>query len=665
MMEHTLKHHADRRDAEPAELLADLVAQMRPQRRQDTSYAVHAIQALCHVLNNHPEYVVQLRAAILTLLGRRKPVSLIVDAGIHPNSGFFSELWRRIGHKFLPDAVDPAYLKDLFSRIFSEPDDERWVLVVPDAVWMELLTALRLHEAPPDLLEACRKSLFDAAQVLSYRLSALGLEPELIRNLPELEEHSSPFIMQNAEFGSFLAAPETNAAAIRHILVMLDQCRKVIARIRRASSQTGTSIRLTFLLQRISQHVQRLELLLDIIARQLAHEDAQALYIKLLKTLVYAECHKNDVRQHWRENMELLALRVTENASRTGEHYITVTRSEYLALMRSAMGAGVIVGIMAMIKVITAEHHYAPLTEAIFFSLNYGLGFVLIHMLHFTVATKQPAMTAAAIAASIDGNDGKSKDMDKLVTIIAQTMRSQTVAIIGNVIMALPMAMLIAWLVFTMTGHHFVSPEKADKMLLDIHPLYSGSLIYAGIAGVCLFLSGLIAGYHDNLAIYNKIPQRLRALRSLKKLLGEERLGRMAAYIENNLGALAGNFYFGCLLGGMAAIGVLLGLPIDIRHITFSSAFAGFSFVGLDFNVTWQVLLAAFVGIWLIGTMNLVVSFSLALYVAMKSRKVTFAQWRHLVAALFKRLLTQPRQFFLPPKSQAVSEVAESTKAGT
>ena len=127
----------------------------------------------------------------------------------------------------------------------------------------------------------------------------------------------------------------------------------------------------------------------------------------------------------------------------------------------------------------------------------------------------------------------------------------------------------------------------------------------------------------------------------------------MTAYVENNLGALAGNFYFGCLLGGMAGLGVLLGLPIDIRHITFSSAFAGFSLVGLDFDVTWQVLLAAFLGIWLIGTMNLVVSFSLALYVAMKSRKVTFAQWRQLVVALGKRFVTQPLQFFLPPKRSA------------
>jgi site-specific recombinase len=38
-------------------------------------------------------------------------------------------------------------------------------------------------------------------------------------------------------------------------------------------------------------------------------------------------------------------------------------------------------------------------------SLNYGLGFVLIHILHFTVATKQPAMTAARLAAAIEESD--------------------------------------------------------------------------------------------------------------------------------------------------------------------------------------------------------------------------------------------------------------------
>lgn len=179
-------------------------------------------------------------------------------------------------------------------------------------------------------------------------------------------------------------------------------------------------------------------------------------------------------------------------------------------------------------------------------------------------------------------------------------------------------------------------------------------MFYAAIAGVCLFLSGLIAGYHDNLAVYNQIPQRLRALRWLERLLGTARLDRVARYVENNLGALAGNFYFGCMLGGMTGLGVLLGAPIDIRHIAFVSAFTGYSFMALDFMISWQVLLTAILGIWLIGTTNLVVSFSLALYVAMKSRKVSFAQWRLLLRTLLTRFVQNPALFLLPPRRQQV-----------
>jgi len=396
-------------------------------------------------------------------------------------------------------------------------------------------------------------------------------------------------------------------------------------------------------------------------------QSADAVVVPLFKDLVYSECHKNDLHEYWQESVEVMAVRVTENASRAGEHYITENRSEYFALMRSAMGAGVIIALMAMFKLVLAKQHFAPLAEAIFFSLNYGIGFMLIHILHFTVATKQPAMTAAAIAATIDNaSDGKTKDMHNLVTTVTNTMRSQAVAIFGNVVVAIPMAMLLSWAVFYLSGQHFVTPEKAHQLLLDIHPVTSGAFFYAGIAGVCLFLAGLISGYHDNLAIYNKIPQRLKAVRWLQRLLGVERLARVAHYVEHNLGALAGNFYFGCMLGGMGSVGVLLGLPIDIRHISFSSAFVGFASFSLDFMLTWQAVACAALGLALIGLGNLMVSFSLALYVAMKSRKVRFNDWRLLLKNLASRLNQHPIEFILPPKDLPREDLPpkEPTQAG-
>ncbi len=208
----------------------------------------------------------------------------------------------------------------------------------------------------------------------------------------------------------------------------------------------------------MTQQVERLEILLHILTK---HSDAEfdtnahLEMVHLFKNLVYSECHKNDVGQHWQENLEVMALRVTENASRTGEHYITNNRREYYALMRSAMGAGIVIAFMSMIKIMLANLHLAPLTEAIVFSLNYGLGFMLIHILHFTVATKQPAMTAAAIASSIDAADSKSKEMNQLITVISNSIRSQIVAILGNVTFAIPVAMLIGWILFDDYGPTF------------------------------------------------------------------------------------------------------------------------------------------------------------------------------------------------------------------
>lgn len=634
-------------------LIAELIAETRPPKPHQADFAVKAIQALCFLLKTDPEKTRLLREAILQLLSEHKPISLFLISRHSVFTGFLSEMRRRLAHKLLPDAVDNAYLIDLFALFFTKTTDELWVNAVPESVWAQLIAAIRFDLADRTQIASCRQNLFAASQVLSYRIAALGLEPELLRNHPELEQHSSPFIMQQSELAEILRAQESPAERIdiRHILVMLDQCKAVVTKIRHSSAQTGTSVNLTQLLQRILQQVSRLEVLLNILNQFQQGQSADVEIVRLFKELVYSECHKNDLHEHWRENMEVMAVRVTENASRTGEHYITKDRSEYYALMRSAMGAGVIIAIMAMIKILLAKQNLAPLTEGILFGLNYGLGFILIHILHFTVATKQPAMTAAAIAATIDSaSESKSKEMDNLVAMIANTMRSQLIAIFGNVVIAIPSAMLLAWCMLYFTGSHFVTPDKAYRLLADIDPIRSGALFYAAIAGVCLFLSGLIAGYHDNLAVYNKIPQRLRAIKWLQKSLGNARLERVANYIENNLGALAGNFYFGCLLGGMSAIGILFGLPIDIRHIAFSSAFVGFASFSLDFMITWQVAVYAALGLALIGLVNLAVSFSLALYVAMKSRKVRFNQWRLLMRNLASRLNRHPAEFIMPPK---------------
>jgi len=330
--------------------------------------------------------------------------------------------------------------------------------------------------------------------------------------------------------------------------------------------------------------------------------DAHSREIEFFLRLVRQENRRNSVRDLFRGTTELLARRVTEQASRSGEHYITESRGEFFAMYRAAAGAGLIIAAMALVKILTAKLDLPPVWEAVAFSLNHGVGFVLIHVLHLTIATKQPAMTAGRFL-----------------------------------------------------GWDPVGPDKAAHLLHDLHPWRSLALLHAAIAGVYLFLSGLISGYYDNQSLYHRVPERLRRVKSLRRLLGEERLARLSDYVERNLGALAGNFPFGCMLGCTPIAGELLGLPLDIRHVAFSSANFAYGLNALEFAVPVSTVVVSFAGVLLIGLVNLVVSFALALKVALRSRGITPEQTRGLWARVLRRFLSRPRDFFWPPA--AVSTV--------
>src|SRR5574343_470375 len=129
--------------------------------------------------------------------------------------------------------------------------------------------------------------------------------------------------------------------------------------------------------------------------------------------------------------VSLLARNITDHASRHGEHYIAEDRSAWWGMAKSAAGGGIIIACMAMIKIQLSALHLPPLTEGIAYGLNYVLGFVLIHLLGFTVATKQPAMTAAAIAATLE--DARPRDLHRLGDLVQNVIRTQFIAVLGNI----------------------------------------------------------------------------------------------------------------------------------------------------------------------------------------------------------------------------------------
>lgn len=681
-------------DSDRIDLLVDLVECLRPRHRwvwQNPDDPAQAVRTLTQLLKGNPAQAWSLRRYITTLLERRRHTSLYSDIGILSNDGFVTELKRRVTYRFLPPALNDLYLSDALDQVLYDEDDHEWICRVPTADWMELFDVIANAPPPQDrsggpatpdrARYVTLMGLLDAIRTLSCRICALGLEPRLIHSYSEIEDFDSPFLMQNIEvnryldeYARYLDGKIEQPEDARHLLVMLDQCAEVVAKIRRGAQTSGTSVALTYLLVALQQSIDRLHKLLylvdlsgelpsapsvdlEAVASRTATpdrtetSDRRLAAVALAEELIAAHNAKYRVRGLLRDNVDLLARNVTENASRTGEHYIAETRRALRHMFVAASGAGFIVGFMAMFKIMLGYLHTAPLVEAFLFSLNYSLGFILIYVLHFTVATKQPAMTAQHIAASLQKADnGRGLDVDSLATLVTKVFRTQIVAVLGNVVLAFPVAWLIAVGYKMINGSHMVDPGKAHHLLHDIDPVHSPALFYAAIAGIWLFVAGLISGYYDNKALYTRMGQRVRQLRRLRRLLGPARLERFSQYIEDNLGSLMGNFFFGFMLGMTGFVGFLLGLPLDIRHVTFSTANFATALVGLDYALSWHQIANASAGVALIGTVNLLVSFGLALWVAMRARKIRFKRGILLVQALGRRFIGAPVEFFLGPK---------------
>ena len=645
-----------------------LINALRPSEAHNIAQATTSLKRLTQLLKSRPEYRECLGASLVRLFQERKQVSLYVSSGLLPSTGFFSEVNNRLSGRWLPNVIDHNYLKDLLGVLFHRRADEYWVSAISNDTWADFLQTLL--ETTPSVKAVLPgddagppraiTEIVEALRMISYHVAAIGLDPELVHVDPILDEYESPFLAQNAELLTYIdnyksrwLEPNPSLEDSAHLAVLLDQCHAIKDRIRRRAARFGTSLALGFKLERIDQHLSRMHKLLEILGGvqgpQHSVSTVMPSILGLFKELVRAECRKNRLSDYLGKHLELLSLRVTENAGRTGEHYITLGRDDYFAMLRSAAGAGYIVAFMAAIKIILGRQELAPLNAVVTLCLVYAIGFVVIHMLHFTLATKQPAMTANAIAAAIEEKGGKARNLDNLVELVVRTLRSQFAAVLGNVAVAVPAAILIGLAIRTLFGSEFIAREKAEYLLAGLNPFTSAALAYAAIAGICLFLGGLIAGYYDNVCVYNRIPQRLRQLVWPRRFIGEARMDRLANYVENNLGALAGNFSLGCMLGGVWALGMLFGLPLDVRHVTLSSAQLGYSIVALD-SSSWPMIAMAGIGVALIGVVNLAVSFALALTVALRARNVTFAQGRSLIWLLLKRFSALPRDFFLPPR---------------
>ncbi|MBJ7862587.1 recombinase [Neisseria meningitidis] len=513
----------------------------------------------------------------------------LIKLGIFSRHSFAREMGIRIYERFSPSYKDFANLGEVFLYLFHSENDDKWLQTLNIRQWLVLYELIRSH-AEPSKLQTAGIRLADARlraiEMLSVWTASEAIEPDLIRIAPRLLEADS----------SFVALQRETAKLVEHY---------------------RNSIRLT---------------------------------IALMNSLIYAAVEQYSTRHLRRSSIRMLARSITENKSHHGEHYITRNRKEYFKMFYSAAGGGVIIALMALLKIRIGTLGLSPFLTSLSAGFNYGIGFMIIHMLHCTVATKQPAMTAASFAEQVDLNEGGKAVDNKLAKLLIDVCRSQSVAVFGNVSIAILLACAISFGYAHLYRQPILDAHTAAYQFKSIDIIAYPTLWYAAIAGLWLFCSGIIAGFFDNRADYLNLRQRLPFNPLLRKIMRPGPRRVLAAYIHKHYGSLVGNFIFGMLLGMTGYFGHLLGLPLDIRHVAFSSANLGYAAV--SGNVGLGTFVLGIFSVLAIGLVNLCVSFSLALFVALRSRGTKIGSIRNLIKSFWNQIKSNPCILFLPPAKE-------------
>lgn len=648
--------------------LVDLVHVFRPKNPKKVKRV--SIEELLSYLKNNPEKRVALTNYLRELIQNRKFSRMISDAGILQDSDFIYEVKKRLFAKVLPFQPDKDTFEYILNQVFYKHTDSEWINKIPEEQLLELFDILGFDDIfsnPKD--DSVLSELLSSLGLITQRMSGRAMESYLIQMVPEYTHLESPFlafeneflmIEQNLREGAvhYLTPDDLN---YKQLLILHKQCLEFISQAFKNSSKYGISLKVNQSLLRIRQQLQRVRILLSLLVVN-SEIDKKRNSIYLVLKLIEYNCYKNNVTKLIGESTQLISYEITQHTAKTGEHYITNSPKEYWHMFKTAMGAGVVVGFLCIIKILMSKADTSAFGFAFLYSLNYAFGFVLIYLMGFTLATKQPAMTASTLIKAIE--DGMRKHIHvepgekhiAFAKLFARLFRSQFIAFIGNVILAFPVALLLVWLVDISTGINIVD-TKWHTLLTDASPVDSPAILHASIAGVFLFLSGIISGNISNKHKHNRVYYRIQEHPWLKRNLGIERSKKIANWVEHRWPGIMSNVWFGVFMGSAGSIGVFLGLNIDVRHITFVSGNIALGLYGADFAVSTSILVWAFIGLWVVGFFNFIVSFSLSLGLAFRSRNIPWTEVFPLIRSIWTHFKNFPAEFFLP-----VSEVVvEST----
>ena len=650
------------------------------------------LKHLLNVLDRHPEHQARVAELLRRFWGEVDNAALFADFGFAPRMDLWGELGRRIRARVLPLSPATTDLGELFALLFPHADDADWLLAIDDT----MLARLRAYVVPatggatragdPQVdagNHAWRAPFLDAIVVLASAVRASGFAPALRQRMsPELladqpfrqlarvaeqvsddaraldrnaarEPEPEPEARRPADPVAEPrppveppATPATEAALLREALylrALLDACRRCADSVHEHLEAHGVSVDVVFELDQLRERTTRIDSLLNCVV---SPEPAREI-VRLLAELVRTADARRSIRGLMASHYSLLARKVAERSAETGQHYITRTPAEYWQMLRAAAGGGAVVAATTFVKFALLALALSPFWGGFVAGVNYAASFMLIQWLHFTLATKQPAMTAPAMAEKL-ADLSTDAAVEGFVDEVAQLIRSQAAGIFGNLAAVVPIVLAVQFASRVAFGAPLVGEAHAQHTLGSL-TLLGPTPFYAAFTGVLLFASSLIAGWVENWFVWHRLDSAIAWNPRFVARLGSARSGRWAAWWRANISGLASNLSLGFMLGIVPVLALFFGLPLDVRHVTLSTGQLAAAVGAEGFGLLRQ---SAFwwcvAGIATTGVLNLSVSFFLAFRVALRSRGIRLVDRSRIYRAIRARLWAKPLSFVWP-----------------
>jgi site-specific recombinase len=628
---------------EKTQWLEDLLDWIRIPASPDSQKVSSQIQAvrvkfLLQALERNPKWKEATSKLLVSVLLETEAVSLLSESGLSTGDGFFSEAAERFMHRLLPSPKNEKNLAELFSRIFHDETDADWLKSIDDHT-LQAILALFLQE-PKTQTQIQRHymlALSEALIIVSSHLESLGLTADIRHRSQVISVRESAFHRLHLAISAAMA--EGAAADFAPLFLA---CREEINSAFAHLEEQGVSVSIVYRLEKMEKHLERMEALLAVYFEKAGVSRATA-WMTLLSELVRTQLEKDRIRTLVQHNLHMLSRKIVERTGASGEHYITSSKKEYFGMLFSAAGGGALTVGTTLLKFLIVKASPALFFEGIFNWINYAGSFLLMQCFHFTLATKQPSMTAPALAAKLK----ESQASGEFAELVARITRSQFAAALGNIGMAIPTAFATDFLYSLATGHHFFSPEYADYTIQSLHPFKTLTIPFAVITGIILWLSSICGGWGENWFVYRRLPETITQSPLLRSIFGVKRAAKISNWIVHNVSGIGGNVSLGFLLAFTPIVGRFFGIPLAAPHVTLSTCALTLAFCAQPELNPKAIGLAA-ISILMIGLLNFGVSFVAALFTALKARQVKKARLRALKLALAAKFRRASLDFFFP-----------------